>query len=245
MIRGLYTSALGLSLLNMRQEISSNNLANVNSIGYKKESVISESFPQMLLYRLKDPSAPEAPVVGRLGTGVRVVDIPTDYSPGLLRNTDNPLEFAIKDEGYFVINTPQGERYTRNGSFQLDTEGRLVTSDGYPVMGLSGEIELPDTEISIEEGGTITYDGRIIDTLRIVTFNESPVKEGASLFRGDEPADVLGPQIMQGMVEDSNARSIEEMVNMISLLRAYESNQKMIQTQDSTLEKAVNEVGRV
>lgn len=245
MLRGLYTSAMGISLLYKKQEVSSNNLANVNTVGYKKETVIAESFPQMLLYRLNDPSAPHSPAIGRIGTGVRMAEVSTDYSSGIHKNTDKPLEFALKSEGYFVINTPQGERYTRNGSFQLDTEGRLVTSDGYPVMGLSGEITLPHSAISIDERGTISADGKRVDALRIVDFNEPPLKEGASLFQGEDPADVLNPQILQGMVEESNAAALEEMVNMISLMRAYESNQKLIQTQDSTLEKAVNEVARV
>lgn len=245
MLRGLYTSALGLSLLNKRQEISANNLANVNTIGYKKEMVIAETFPQILLYRLKDSSAPQAPLVGHLGTGVRAVEVPTDYSSGILRNTENPLEFALKSEGYFVVNTPQGERYTRNGSFQLDTEGRLVTSDGYPVLGESGEIILPGNSISIDEGATISAEGRRIDRLRVVIFNEPPAKEGSSLFRGEEPVDMPEPLILQNMVEESNAKSIEEMVNMVNIMRAYESNQKIIQAQDSTLDKAVNEVGRL
>lgn len=245
MLRGLYTSALGLSLLNRRQEVSSNNLANANTIGYKKETVIAQSFPEMLLYRLKDPSAPQAPAIGHLTTGVRLIETVTDYSPGIHRNTENPLGFALKGEGYFAVATPQGERYTRNGAFQLDTEGRLVTADGYPVMGINGEITLPAGSVAIDEGGGLSVDGRRIDTLRVVTFNEPPTKEGSSLFRGEDPVDVETPYVVQGMVEESNAGSLEEMVNMISLMRAYESNQKLIQIQDSALEKAVNEVGRV
>lgn len=246
MLKGLYTSALGLAVQNRRQEVVANNLANSNTVGYKKETVIASAFPNMLIQRLNDPATPnEAPVVGNLSMGVRIDDVVTDHSRGIVRESGNPLEMALRSEGYFVINTPMGERYTRSGEFKLDAEGRLVTSDGYPVMGQSGEIVIKDGNVQVSEEGVIYSAGKEVGKLRIVTLGGNIIKEGSSLFRGEDPQEVEKPLVAQGFVEDSNANALEEMVTMISVLRAYESNQKLIQIQDSTLEKAVNEVGRV
>lgn len=247
MLKGLYTSALGLAVQNRRQEVAANNLANSNTIGFKKEAVIASSFPDMLIQRLNDPASQEgkAPVVGKLSMGVRLDEVVTDYSRGILRESTNPLEMALRSDGYFVVATPMGERYTRSGEFKVDTEGRLVTSDGYPVLGQNGEMTLASGDIKVSEEGVISSGGKEIDKLRIVNFNSTIIKEGSSLFQGEDPQDVENPLVAQGFVEGSNANSLEEMIGMISVNRAYESNQKLIQIQDSTLDKAVNEVGRV
>jgi len=246
LIKGLYTSALGLAVQNRRQEIAANNLANSNTVGYKKEAVIAKSFPNMLVQRLQDPVTPhEAPVVGGLSLGVRIADVVTDHSRGILRESTNPLEMALRSEGYFVVNTPMGERYTRSGEFKVDSEGRLVTSDGYPVMGQSGELVLENGDIRVSEDGLVFSGDQEVDKLRIVTFANTVIKEGSSLFQGEDPQDLDNPLIAQGFVEESNSSAIEEMIGMISVMRPYESNQKLIQIQDSNLDKAVNEVGRV
>ena len=247
MLKGIYTGALGMAVLTRRQEASANNLANINTSGYKKETVVACSFPEMLIYRLHDPAAQgqEPPLVGNLSMGLRIDDIVTDYTAGFYKETGNPLELAIMGEGYFVVNTPQGERYTRNGVFSLSPEGRLVTSDGYPVLGKNGEIIVDKGDFSVDESGQVFLNGKLSDKLRIVSFTAPLLKEGSSLFRGEEPVEVANPKIAQGFVEESNVNAIEEMVNMINLMRAYEANQKVIQTEDSTLEKAVNEVGRI
>lgn len=247
MIRGLYTSALGLAAMDKRQEVSSNNLANANTVGYKKETVITKSFPEMLLHRLEDPALPAGtrPVTGNVGTGVQIAGIITDYSKGILQETGVPTELALVSEGYFVVNTPQGERYTRNGEFKIGPEGRLLTNDGYTVMGQNGEINLSGGNLTADEFGNLFNNGTYVDTLRIVQFTNPLIKEGSSLFQGEEPQEMELPQVTQGFLEGSNVNTIEEMVNMITIMRAYETNMKVIQTTDSTLDKAVNDVGRV
>ncbi len=245
MIKGLYTSALGLAVQNKRQEAVANNLSNANTVGYKKDTVIAGAFPDMLVRLLKDSANPKAPVVGNLSMGVRVEDIVTDHSKGVIRESGNPYEMALQSEGYFVISTPFGERYTRSGEFKLDAEGRLVTSDGYPVMGQNGEIVLTGNDVVVAEDGLIFCDGKEVDRFRIVTLGGEVIKEGSSLLRATETQELDNPVIAQGFLEESNANALEEMVNMITVMRAYESNQKLVQIQDSTLDKAVNEVGRV
>jgi flagellar basal-body rod protein FlgG len=238
---------MGLAYLTRQQEVSSNNLSNVNTPGYKKETTIARSFPNILLSRLNDPAAAgdKPPVVGRLSMGVQLAEMVTDYSRGLIQQTANPLQMALMDEGYFTVETPYGERYTRNGEFQLDPQGYLVTSDGYNVMGQKGAINLAGGEFAVDEQGRIVMDGKEVDALRIVAFTDTPAKEGSSLFFSENVEDLAMPLVAQGFIESSNSTAIEEMINIISIARAYESSQRMIQTQDSTLEKAVNEVGRV
>lgn len=246
MLKGIYTSALGMKVLEKRQEVSANNLANVNTVGYKKDTVTAQAFPEMLVKRLEDPSLPdERPQVGPLTMGVQLNEIVTDHSKGVYSKSENPTKIALMGEGYFTVNTAQGERYTRNGEFNINPEGLLVTSDGYPVQGQKGQICIKEGDFSVDDQGRIFSGGKEVDRLKIVKFSLPLIKEGSSLFQGEEPEDVDTPQVAQGFREESNVSTIEEMVNMISLMRSYESNLKIIQTHDSTLNKAVNEIARL
>jgi len=247
MIRGLYTSALGLSVLNKQQEITSNNLANAQTAGYKKDVLVAESFPEMLLYRLNAPEdyGKTPPRVGSVSLGVNIDQVYVDHSAGTRNSSDNPLAMSVAGEGYFTVNTPQGERYTRNGEFSQDAQGRLVTTAGYPVMGIKGEIIISDTDIQVDDQGRIYSGGALVDALKIVDFATAPSKEGETLFYGEDPQVVANPVISHGTIEESNVQTLTEMVNMITIMRAYEANQKVIQAIDSTLDKAVNEVGRL
>jgi flagellar basal-body rod protein FlgF len=245
-IKGLYTSALGLSALNVQQEVTANNLANANTPGYKKDVMVSASFPEMLLYRLNDPEAKgKSPQVGKVAMGVGVEGVHTDYSAGLKRQSDNPLALAIEGEGYFTVNTPQGERFTKNGEFNLDAEGRLVSQDGCVLLGQKGEITAKNGDLQVDREGRVYSGGTEVDRLKIVSFTTPLTKEGASLFRGENPSEVGSPVIYQGFVEESNVSTVDEMINMIQVMRSYEANQKVVQTIDGTLDKAANEVGRV
>lgn len=247
MIRGLYTSALGLSVSNKQQEITSNNLANAQTAGYKKDVLVAESFPEMLMYRLNAPEdyGKIPPQVGSVSLGVNIDQIYIDQSAGTRKSSDNPLAMSLSGEGYFTVNAPQGERYTRNGEFSLDAQGRLVTTAGYPVMGSKGEIIISGTDVQVDDQGQIYSDGALVDGLKIVDFSTPLSKEGETLFYGENPQAVANPLVVQGTIEESNVEPLTEMVNMITIMRAYEANQKVIQAIDSTLDKAVNEVGRI
>lgn len=246
MIRGLYTSALGMGVLRIRQEATANNLANANTIGYKKDTVIAKSFPEMVIHQLQgsQPGKNNSPYVGTLGTGVQLVDIFTDHSRGTQRQSSSSQSLAIKGEGYLAVSTPQGERYTRNGEIYTDSQGRLTTADGYGVMGQKGEITVKG-EYFLTEDGRIFVNNEEIDRLKIVGFNSPLTKEGSTLFQGENPQDLENPQVVQSFLEESNVSSIEEMNNLIAITRSYEANQKVIQTQDSALEKAVTQIGSV
>jgi flagellar basal-body rod protein FlgF len=161
------------------------------------------------------------------------------------------MHFAIKGNGMFTIMTPQGIRYTRDGNFSLDADGKIVTMNGNTVLGQTGEIIIDGNELHVDEGGRIFVDDYEMDTFRIGLFEQNtPLrKEGDNLFYTLDgtilPQDdyMESTQLMQGYLESSNVNVVREMVDMITAFRAYEASQKAITAQDETLGKAVGEVG--
>ena len=150
MIRGLYTGAAGMLSETIRMDVVANNLANADKTAFKSDITVFKSFPQMLIRRLNDDgvrkfslgSYDTMPIVGRLGTGVEVNEVYTNFEQGSLRETNNPFDFAIEGDGFFVVETERGLRYTRNGSFLLDKDNYIVTKDGYKVLGENGYIKV-------------------------------------------------------------------------------------------------------
>lgn len=234
-----------------RLNVISNNLANVNTAGYKEDRVVTESFRGLLL-KVVDTRSPirRSRPVGELGSGAEVVRSYSRFSSGALRHTGNPFDVALVGDGFFTIQTDEGERYTRNGSFHLDQNSVLVTDSGYPVLGLNGPIVIRGNRMDIDSQGRVIVDGRVVDRLYIVDFEDTTglVKEAGQYFRAADGAlePVLAEQVTvsQGDLEQSNVNVVKEMVNMINAARSYEVSQKVIQAQDEMLGKAVNEVGQ-
>ncbi|MEI7541641.1 MAG: flagellar basal-body rod protein FlgF [bacterium] len=263
MISGLYTAASGLIAQTQQQDVIANNLANVNTTGYKKDTALYVPFPTVFLNRINDDKTPvpggmadAMPPIGYMGRGVelRVDGVrPQTTEEGSYVETTNNLDLSIKGNGMFVVMTPNGERYTRNGNFTLDSNGVLVTQQGNPVMGQAGKISLNNNNIHIDEGGRVFEDKSEIDTLRIAMFSKDDNlrKEGDSLFykldgvplTEDHYVDQV--QVKQGYLETSNVNVVKEMVEMITAYRAYEASAKAIQSQDQTLGKAVNDLGTI
>lgn len=249
MIRGLYTAATGMITESMRTDVIANNVANVNTVGYKKDEMISTEFEAMLLKRINDGQ--ETPEVGALGRGAWVDEIATIREQGALKQTGNTYDLSIQGEGYFVIETAQGERYTRNGSFIRSSAGELVAMDGSRVLSANGRpINIPDGgNITVGAQGQISIDNQEVATLGFVDFDDQRalLKIGDNLFSpqaGQTPVAATGT-IEQGSLEASNVNTVAEMVKLINAYRTYESNSKALVTQDNLLDKAVNEVGRV
>ncbi len=253
MIRGWYIGSSGMNAQQNRLDAISNNLANVDTAGYKRDISMSKSFSELLLrrteadgvYKTAVGSADAAPIIGKLGLGVETNENYTSFEQGSFRATDSSSDFALSGEGFFSVETPAGERYTRNGNFILGKEGVLVTKDGYPLMGENGEIHLEDDKFNVNEDGMIySKDGEFIDRIKVVRFdNERYLKKmGNSLWSAN---DISGsayvaegserPKMMQGYVETSNVNVVEEMVKMIEVNRAYEANQKTIQSEDAMM----------
>jgi len=263
MISGLYTAASGLIAQLTEQDVIANNLANVNTTGYKKDKALYTSFPNMFLNRLYDDqtkipggSIDTLSPIGVIGKGVQLrIDgvVPDFMTEGSYTPTDNNLNVAIKGNGMFVISTDKGIKYTRDGNFMVDSNNRLVTSDGNPVLGQRGEIIIDGSNVHIDEGGNVYVDGKLSDTLRIALFDKTDKlrKEGNNLFflpTGESlPEDdyVENVKVMQGYLESSNVNVVKEMVDMITAFRAYEASQRAVQSQNETLDRAVTDVGNV
>ncbi|WP_196611080.1 flagellar hook-basal body protein [Pectinatus brassicae] len=286
MLRGLYTAATGMITEQIRTNTIANNLANVNTNGYKKDETISEEFQSVLLHRINDDSHKKsifdlqnidtaknyllegtvaaenssAPVIGSLVRGAKVAEIAVIRDQGSLENTNSPLDLAITGDGYFAINTPQGVRYTRDGNFYRSAAGQLVTANNQAVLSTQGgPINIPPdiASISIRADGTVNTVANgaanaaeeAIGQIQIAGFADrgALIKEGDNLYRpqqGAQPGTATG-SIQQGWLEKSNVNVAKEMVNLINNYRTYEADSKALTTQDSLLDKAVNEVGRV
>lgn len=257
MLRGLYTSATGMLVQQKRMDVISNNIANANTTGYKRDGVLSTSFEEELTRRLSDESQIEgnkiAHKIGGMALGAYVTEVYTDFSATNLKQTDNPLDVALDGDGFFTIkvinkNGETSEKYTRDGSFTLGRDGSLMTQEGNFVQGENGNIVLPTGDTVIDEAGNIYVNGEFIDKLKVVLFEDNKtLRKGEDnlieITEDSKIADFKGT-IQQGFLEGSNVDSIQEMVEMIKVMRNYESNQKLIQIHDQTLSKAVNDIGR-
>ena len=245
MLRGLYTAASGLLANQRRNDVVANNIANVNTAGFKKEETVAKSFQETLIQQINYEKVREAGApIGKLGKGVMTDEISTDYSAGDLVNTDNPLDIAIVGNGYLtVLDSETGrEFYTRDGSLTINPQGQLITQSGHQVLGTNGPINITGNLIEITEGGQVLVDGNDAGTLQIVDISNIK-KYGHNLFTGDNPSPTVA-QVKQGFLESSNVNAVEEMVKMINIMRSYETSQKVVQAYDNTLEKA-NEIGRI
>ncbi|MDR3541355.1 MAG: flagellar basal-body rod protein FlgF [Desulfosporosinus sp.] len=251
MIRGLYSSALGMLASQAQSGIIADNIANVRTPGYKEEIGINNAFPSVLIERMGGDPASDSTPIGGMGTGVSVDSVALTNVQGALQTTGVKTDLALTSPGYFVVQTPGGERYTRDGHFQLDSNGVLQTSDGYALLGQKGPIGPLSPDFSVSTDGTILDKGQIVDRLRVVQIPTNELqREGQSLYSSTQPVQASGVgggavQIVQGSVEASNVDISGQMVQMITVMKAYEANQKVIQTEDGMLDKAVNEVGKI
>ena len=256
-----------------RLDSVANNLSNVNTDSYKREQAAFKANPQMLIRRLSDDgvyrhpfgSADRAPIIGMLGTGVELNELYVDFSQGAFKETENAYDVALEGKGFFVISTPYGDRYTRNGGFYRGKEGFLETKEGYPVLGWNGPIRVQENNFKIDKEGNVWINAEfaddpdamismvhnewgevvLLDTMRIVEFEYERYlkKHGSSLYMDTKesgpPVEMtdleLRPRVHQGFVEAANVDPVIEMVQMIEVNRSYEANQKVIQTHDQML----------
>ncbi|WP_041701344.1 flagellar hook-basal body protein [Gottschalkia acidurici] len=195
---------------------------------------------------------PSHQIIGTTSAGVRLDKVITDFTDGSYIKTGNDLDFAIKGQGFFKVQSQDGQiYYTRDGSFTINNEGTLMTKDGKIVLGQDGPIQLQGNEIELHENGSIFSNGQLIDMLNIVQVNnkEDLRKQGDNLYAAVENSQIqeapFTGEVVNGYIEGSNVNVIKEMVNMITAFRNYESSQKIITTQDELLGKVVNDLGRV
>jgi flagellar basal-body rod protein FlgF len=259
LVRGLYTSAAGALVAESNVDLIANNLANVNTGGFKRSLLEITSTLPMQLYRIQTdpgqvagsplPGVATMTPVGPLGFGSEVLDTPTDYQQGALEQTGSQLDMALQGSGFFTIQTPQGVRYTRNGEFTRNAQGLLTTQDGNLVLGQNGAITLPPAgTVSVTKTGAVDVNGQQVDQLRITQF-ANPLQlrpEGGNRFvdAGAEPSSDTQSTVQQGMLEKSNADVIRSMVDLITNERWFDANEKSISTQDTANQQLIEQVGR-
>jgi len=230
-----------------RMEVLSNNLANVNSVGFKKRSIIFVNYKDMLINALEKNTP-----LGNVSKGLIIEDFSVDMDSGSLKFTQNPLDLAINDNNFFVVEDGAGNNLLKkNGSFGIDEENFLVNGDGYRVLGEKGYINILNYEsLIIDSQGNITSNGAFTDKLKIISVNgaEDLIMTDSTYFMLKDGVQAPGQadiSVKQGFLETSNVNGVSEMVEMIEVMRSYEMNQKIIKMQDETLAKAVNNVGRM
>ena len=232
------TALIGVShqaALRRQMETIANNIANMNTTGFKSERVM------FVDHLVRNPSGDQLhdPKL----SFVRDVATVRDLSSGDLKHTGNPFDLAIEGDGFFVVQTPEGDRYTRNGRLRLDDTGQLVTDHGLPVLTAGGQpvvLSSTDTEITVSRDGTISSENGVLGRFRVVRFdNQQNLRiVSAGLMASEEPPqDMDTPLLVQGMLEGSNVESVVEMGRMINVHRAYDRTSKLISGEHERIRK--------
>lgn len=242
---GMFAAVSGNLAAMRRMDMISNNLANVNTAGFKKDKM---SFEGLLASSTTPPSVPQGTTADPI---MQKENMYIDYSAGPVSQTGNTLDLALDGDGFFAVNTPNGVAYTRQGSFRMSADGTLVTADGYPVQAQGGgEIHLKGSRIEITANGAITVDGSVAGNLSVVDFEKpySMEKKGNTLMVPTDPqaqTKTSTAQVRQGHLEGSNVETMYEMAQMIETNRYFEACQKVIRGYDDVAAKAVNDLGRL
>lgn len=259
MVRALYSAWTGMLNEQKRLDVVSNNMANADTTGYKKMGSTSQSFDEELAVRINDMDREYSKRrIGTLNGGVKIGETYTDYSQGSFKVTEGTYDFALGGSGFFTIRTTDKSgvthtRYTRDGSFTVTKDGYLVTKDGDSVIGTDGNpIQIPGAQtaqVTVDELGNIYANETYVNQFALVDFDDydTVIMYGENMWETTDATQIVAADatVNQGYLEASNVSVIDEMVDMITITRAYETNQKMVQTVDSMLEKAVSEIGRV
>lgn len=254
MVRGFYTAGTGMIAQRKSMDVIMNNSVNVETAGYKNDAVISRSFKDRLIDRINDPSIINmTSEVGPMNGGVHVDELITTFEQGNIDGTGQTHDMALAGDGFFCIQTAQGERYTRAGNFNVDTQGYLCNADGQRVLGTDNNpLQVGFGDFTVAHNGQVTRaDGQYAGQMKIVQFEDNTQlrKQGDNLFynfgnTAMNAADAT-TTVRQGYLEMSNAEMADVMVDMMTVYRVYESNQKMVQMTDESIGIAVNQIGKV
>lgn len=253
MNRGIYAAANGMVAQQFVMDAVANNLANINTTGFKQDVPCFRELQAIAASRYAGSPPSKGPYVGELGTGAAFDSTAVDLARGSLVLTREPLDLAIDGDGFFPIQTPGGIRFTRDGHFHrmLDKSGKvtglLATDTGDLLMGEKGPIDVGmASRVEIGRDGVVRADGKVIDRIRLKTAPRDAIrKEGGNLFSIAGATSDSNAAIKQEYLEQSNVDPIRSMVKIITVQRAYEAMQKAIVAQDETLSKAAVEIARV
>lgn len=256
----MFSGLFGALTTEHRMNFIANNLANVNTNGYKKDTVAfkdtmasfaHDEIREPLMNCRSKPLFPEPKNMAR----PRIAVSQTDFSQGSMHFTGDPLDLAITGNAFFKVTTPTGDFYTRNGHFLRTADGTVVTPQGWPVQGGGGNVVIPagTRNVHISEDGQVLADGAIVNNINLVTVDNltNLEKMGRNLYRprpnvnvAEQDALAGGARLAQGFIETSNVEVVSEMVNMIETNRQFEAYQKVMQSADSVDREAITKVGR-
>lgn len=235
----LMTTAVALLASETRQvETAAQNIANLATPGYKRLITFGDAVSQA--------AAETRPAASR--ADAKAPDVATDFTPGRMIHTGNPLDLALASDGFFTVATPDGIAYLRGGSFRLDAEGRLVTREGWKLQGSGGgDVVVRSTNWHVQADGTVLDDGQPVAVIGATAF-ANPAKltrVGEGLYRADgaQPVERQDPRVLQGYLEASNVANGDEMVRMMAAMRRIESGQKLVHAYDDMMGTALQRLG--
>lgn len=249
MSRGLYTLTSGMLTQQRKIDIASNNISNMNTVGYKKEQAITTNFGNLLInkYKQKGINKSSEPInnVSLIRT---IEDSNTVHSQGSLDETGSATDFAVIGAGFFAVNNEDRTLYTRKGSFNIDREGYLILKDIGRVQGEYGDVYIGTDKFELTEDGSIYVSGEIVDKIGLYDFTDynNLNKEGEGMFVSEEePIAVASPRIVNKTLERSNVNITEELTGIIASQRSLQTASQALKLYDSIQEKAANEIGRI
>lgn len=253
MLDGMKSATDGMLLASVRQDIVTNNLANVGTAGFRKEGVVIESFSQVMNKEMQDAGEVTSGGSGvENKTGLRHYSM-TYTGQGALKESGDPFDLALDDngKGYFAMQGTHGEmRFTRGGNFKLAPDGHLVGPDGAMVMGQRGPIKATGSDFKVSDNGTVSVDGKEVDKLLVCVIEDPKAidRQNGTSFTVNNPQAVKSSpdyKIRQGFVEQANFNALGEMMELMQISRAFEANQKVLQSHDQRIQKSTSELGRV
>lgn len=260
MLNNIYAPLSGALAQEKVLDIIANNLANLNTVGFKGESVTFKLLPPEPEKNYVDPLPPAnykipfeeiLPLRGNEMSYVGVSGVVRDKSQGTVIETKNPLDVMVEGDGYIGVNTKQGIRYTRNGSLSMNSNGNLVDFLGNPIIGEQGNILIAGKNIEINPLGEVYQDGEYVDRIQLYTTPDEAQMEKVGtnyyIFNGnqDDMTTVENPTMRQGYLEGSNVNAIKSLTNMILAHRSYEAYQKAVKNMDSMMDKSANSIGQL
>lgn len=251
MLRGMYTSISAMVNLQNSQTIITNNIANANTTGFKEEKLMSKAFEDVLISNNDKYSNGKGHFqeLGKLNFGVKMDEVATNYEQGSIVETENQTDFAINGKGFFTVRDNEGNVfYTRDGAFNINRDGYLVTSSGYSVLNSNNQsIYVGNSSISVDNNNNVILSSGEIHKFNIVDFEDYNLlkKVGSNLYTGQGANPTNNYRVKNNQIEGSNVDIIQSTADLMANLRAFEANQKVVQVMDSTLSKIASEIGSV